>query len=187
MDKSALRSEIRARRRALGADELGRAEAAAAAHLLAWEGWRGARAVALHAAVRGELPTGVVLAAALAAGKRVALPAEGPGGMTLRWVGAAEELAPDARGIPTPGPAAPPADLAALDLVLAPGVAFDATGARLGQGGGDYDRLLAALPARTATVGWCHGFQVIAAVPTEPHDRRVGWLATPSGLRRAAG
>ena len=187
MGKAALRSELRARRRALGAEALDRAEAAAAAHLLAWDGWRAARAVALHAAVRGELPTGAVLAAALAAGKRVAMPAEGPGGMELRWVTAAGELLPDARGIPSPGPAAPTADPAGLDLVLAPGVAFDATGARLGQGGGDYDRLLAALPARTATVGWCHDFQVIAAVPTEAHDRRVGWLATPSGLRRAAG
>lgn len=187
MDKAALRSELRARRRALGPAELARAEAAAAAHLLGWDGWRAARAVALHAAVRGELPTAALLAAALGSGKRVALPAEGPDGMTLRWVAAAGALVPDARGIPAPAADAPAADLSDLDLVVAPGVAFDAAGGRLGQGGGDYDRLLAALPARVAAVGWCHEFQVIAAVPMEPHDRRVGWLATPAGLRRAAG
>ncbi len=187
MDKAALRSEMRARRRALGPDALARAEAEAAAHLLGSALWRSARAVALHAAVRGELPTGTVIAAALAAGKRVALPSAGPGGMVLRWLASAADLAPDARGIPCPPADAAVADPSSLDLVLAPGLAFDAAGARLGQGGGDYDRLLAALPARVATVGWCHGFQVAASVPTEPHDRPVGWLATPSGLRRATG
>ena len=187
MDKAALRSELRARRRALGAAALARGEAAAAAHLLAWEGWRAARAVALHAAVRGELPTGALVAAALAAGKRVALPAEDAAGMVLRWVADASQLVADARGIPSPPAGSPRASLADLDLVLAPGVAFDAAGGRLGQGGGDYDRLLADLPARVATIGWCHDFQVVDAVPMEPRDRRVGWLATPSGLRRAAG
>ena len=187
MDKAALRSELRARRRALGVAELARAEAAATAHLVAWEGWRAARAVALHAAVRGELPTAALLTAALAAGKRVALPGEGPDGMTLRWVAEAGALVEDGRGIPSPPPGSPVATPADLDLVLAPGVAFDAAGGRLGQGGGDYDRLLAALPSRVATVGWCHDFQVIGEVPMEAHDRRVGWLATPSGLRRAAG
>lgn len=187
MDKASLRAELRARRRALGAADLSRAEAGAAAHLLAWDGWRAARAAALHAAVRGELPTAAVIAAALASGKRVALPSPDPSGMSLRWIRSAAELVPDARGIPSPPPDAPLADPAELDLVLAPGVAFDAAGGRLGQGGGDYDRLLAALPARTAAVGWCHDFQVVGAVPMEPHDRRVGWLATPSGIRRAAG
>ncbi len=187
MDKAALRDELRARRRGLGPAELGRAEAGAAAHLLAWDGWRSARAVALHAAVRGELPTGAVIAAALAAGKRVALPLSEASRMSLRWVGSPGELVPDARGIPSPPPDAPRADPAGLDLVLAPGVAFDAAGGRLGQGGGDYDRLLASLPARTAAVGWCHDFQVVGEVPMEPHDRRVGWLATPSGIRRATG
>jgi 5-formyltetrahydrofolate cyclo-ligase len=41
------------------------------------------------------------------------------------------------------------------------------------------------LPAGTATVGWCHDFQLVERVPTEPHDRRVGWLCAPSGLVRA--
>lgn len=185
MDKAALRAEMRARRRGLGAEALARAEAEAAAHLLAWDGWRAARAVALHCAARGELPTAALLAAARAAGKRVALPRVGPEGAGLRWADGPAALAPGSHGILEPPGEAPLADPAALDLVLAPGLAFDRAGRRLGQGGGDYDRLLAALPARVAVVGWCHDFQVVAAVPTEPHDRRVGWLATPSGLRRA--
>lgn len=184
-DKGSLRAEMRARRRALPAPELARAEAEAAIHLLAWEGWRASRALALHCATRGELPTLALLVAARAAGKRLALPRSGPYGMELRWVADDDALAIGAHGIAEPPASAPLADPAALDLVLTPGLAFDRDGRRLGQGGGDYDRLLAALPARTAVVGWCHDFQIAATVPTEPHDRRVGWLATPSGLRRA--
>jgi 5-formyltetrahydrofolate cyclo-ligase len=185
MDKAALRSAMRARRRALGQAALREAEARAAAALVAHEAWRSARTVALHIGVRGELPTDVLLAAALAAGKRVALPRPSRDGIELRLCGGIGELAAGAHGIPEPPAAASAAAAADLDLVVVPGLAFDSRGNRLGQGGGDYDRLLAALPAATATVGWCHDFQLVDWVPTEPHDRRVGWVCRPSGLLRA--
>ena len=185
MDKAALRSEMRARRRALGEAALREAEARAAAALLAHDCWRSARAVALHVATRGELPTDLLLAAALAAGKRVALPRQGAAGMELRLASSPLGLAAGPHGIPEPPATATAVAAADLDLVLAPGIAFDRLGNRLGQGGGDYDRLLAMLPAGTATVGWCHDFQLVERVPTEPHDRRVGWICAPSGLVRA--
>jgi len=185
MDKAALRSAMRARRRALGEAALREAEARAAAALIAHACWRSARTVGLHAATRGELPTDLLLAAALAAGKRVALPRQSPGGMEFRLTSSPAELATGPHGIPEPSAQASAVAPADLDLVLAPGLAFDRLGNRLGQGGGDYDRLLAMLPAGTATVGWCHDFQLVERVPTEPHDRRVGWLGAPSGLLRA--
>lgn len=185
MEKAVLRSAMRARRRALGEAARREAEARAAAALIAHDTWRSARTVALHAAARGELPTDLLLAAALAAGKRVALPRQGLRGMELALCEATAELVEGAHGI-----AEPPAEAAAiapadLDLVVAPGLAFDRRGNRLGQGGGDYDRLLALLPAGVATIGWCHDFQLVAAVPTEAHDRKVGWICSPQGLARA--
>lgn len=186
MDKASIRAAMRARRRALGEAALREAEARAAAALLAHPVWRTARTVALHAAVRGELPTDALIAAARAAGKRVALPRQVPGGMELRLAEEGVALAEGPAGIPEPGPGAPPAAPADLDLVVAPGLAFDARGNRLGQGGGDYDRLLARLRAGAATVGWCHDFQRVQSVPTEPHDRAVGWICSPSGLDAAS-
>ena len=60
-------------------------------------------------------------------------------------------------------------DLAQIDTVLVPGVAFDAAGHRLGRGRGYYDRFLATCP-RVRKVGICFPFQRVAEVPFEGHD-----------------
>lgn len=188
MDKATLRQMLRERRQALATAELDVAGAEAARRLLGQACWTHARAVALHVAARGELPTAAVLAAAWAAGKRVALPRmDAAGRMELRLAGPGTPLNPGKHRIPEPPADAAPVEPGELDLVLAPGLAFDRQGRRLGQGGGDYDRLLAAVSPGCATVGWCHDFQLVDRVPTEPHDRRVALVITPSGAHAAAG
>ena len=67
-----------------------------------------------------------------------------------------------------------PADLTA---VLLPAVGFDASFARLGQGGGYYDRLLARTRCFTVAVGF--DCQLVESVPTEPTDMRVDAIVTP--------
>lgn len=66
--------------------------------------------------------------------------------------------------------------LEAIDVMIIPGVAFDARGNRLGRGGGYYDRLLAAFDGFTAGVAFA--FQLVPCVPTEPHDRSVQVVVT---------
>lgn len=186
MDKALLRQALRARRQALATGEMARAAEQATGRLLAEPAWRQARTVALHLAVRGELPTVGLITAAWQEGKRVALPRMSGGRMELRLVTATTVLSPGAHGIPEPPADAELIDPTALDLVLAPGVAFDRLGGRLGQGGGDYDRLLSRLRPDCPTIGWCHDFQLVEAVPTEPHDRRVGLVITPEGRHPVA-
>jgi 5-formyltetrahydrofolate cyclo-ligase len=65
-----------------------------------------------------------------------------------------------------------------LDLVLVPGLAFDAQGHRLGHGKGYYDRLLAKLPDGVPTVGLGYDFQLLKRLPAEPHDRAVTRVLT---------
>lgn len=58
----------------------------------------------------------------------------------------------------------------ALDMIVVPLVAFDQTGARLGYGGGCYDRYLPTLSATCQIVGIAFDEQRINHVPTDAHD-----------------
>lgn len=75
-------------------------------------------------------------------------------------------------------------DTVTPDWLIIPLLAFDRTGARLGYGGGYYDRTLALLGAATA-IGVAYAAQEIAKVPTGPHDFRLHAIATERGLIRA--
>lgn len=59
--------------------------------------------------------------------------------------------------------------------VVLPGLAFDRTGGRLGQGGGWYDRALRGARHR---IGVCFDYQLVEQVPCEPHDQRVSAIVT---------
>jgi 5-formyltetrahydrofolate cyclo-ligase len=60
-----------------------------------------------------------------------------------------------------------------IDLVLVPGLAYTLAGARLGQGGGHYDRFLPTLAASCTSVGVCFVEQLLDELPTESHDGNV--------------
>lgn len=68
--------------------------------------------------------------------------------------------------------------LGTIDFVLLPGVAFARDGARLGYGGGFYDRLLAHMPDKPALVAGAFAMQVVEDIPQEATDRKVVWLVT---------
>ena len=71
-----------------------------------------------------------------------------------------------------------------VDFILLPGVAFERDGARLGYGGGFYDKLLARLNENSgaahslALVAGAYSMQLVADIPQEATDRRVQWLVT---------
>ena len=73
-------------------------------------------------------------------------------------------------------------ELQTLDVVVVPGVAFDRSGARLGRGGGFYDRFLKSLPDGTMRVGACFSAQLQDEIPTDPHDLAVDLVVTEIGI-----
>ena len=65
-----------------------------------------------------------------------------------------------------------------IDVMAVPLVAFDDTGARLGYGGGNYDRYLPLLRPDCLVAGVAFAEQRVDRVPVEPHDRplpRIIW------------
>ena len=66
-------------------------------------------------------------------------------------------------------------------VVFVPLVGFTTAGARLGMGGGHYDRWLAAHPhALVMGLGW--DCQEVAVLPLEPHDKPLAAIVTPTRL-----
>lgn len=68
-------------------------------------------------------------------------------------------------------------EAAELGFIIVPGLAFDASCMRLGQGGGYYDRFLAHTHA--IRVGLAFSIQIVEQVPVEMHDIPLDYIVTP--------
>lgn len=90
------------------------------------------------------------------------------------------------RGMSQPVDQGEQVSVSQIDVFLVPGLAFDETGARLGRGGGHYDRVLAIRRKDSQAVGVTVEDRVIEAVPVHDHDQRVDWLATEEGVRECS-
>lgn len=100
------------------------------------------------------------------------------------------------QGLEAPGP--PPAQpsgptlaseaLAEADLILVPALAASPDGARLGQGGGWYDRALPHCRPGTPIVAVVFDEEVLDAglIPVEPHDATIDAIITPTRTIDAA-
>ncbi len=85
-------------------------------------------------------------------------------------------------GTTGPGPEAKELD---PDIMLVPLSAFDATGTRIGYGGGYYDRAIERLEAKgkmPQLIGIAFDVQKVEKVPAEPHDVILDAIITESGL-----
>ncbi len=192
--KMALRRQMREVRAKIFADpqEHARRSLMIQRRIMAEPAWARSGSILLYAAFRDEADTSFLLEQAWLQGKTVALPRCRPGstqGASARgemdfficrgW----PDLAFSALGIPEPSPRLPlwrasgePA------LMLAPGLAFDRRGGRLGYGGGFYDRWLeqdgragAGMPL---TLGMAFSSQIVDEVPRGAWDRLVRGICT---------
>ncbi|MFP4645007.1 MAG: 5-formyltetrahydrofolate cyclo-ligase [Spirochaetales bacterium] len=130
------------------------------------------------ASMRGEINTWPLLHSYWEAGLSVALPKVEPGGIAFFLVAGTHELSPGTLGIAEPSISCPPAVPAAGDTVLVPGLAFTRDGARLGRGGGYYDRFIASLVEGVTTVGVCYDVQILESLPCGERDMHVGTVVS---------
>jgi 5-formyltetrahydrofolate cyclo-ligase len=146
--------------------------------------YQGARAVLMYMGFGTEVNTEPFFDAVCADGKMAVLPKINKNGnrsdwrLTLHPVAGRDQLAAGVWGIREPLPNSPQMDIAAVDLALIPGVAFDRHGRRLGYGGGFYDRLLAG--SNPAMLRVCAAFdcQVVDVVPAGDRDQRIHIIIT---------
>lgn len=178
-NKAALRTRLRAARRLRGPAELARAGADLARH--GAPALAGDATVAAYAAIRDEPPTQPLLDRLVEAGTTVWLPVLTPDGLAWgRYAGWAALAERDGLLEPT-GDLAPPAAVHDVDRILAPALAVDRSGHRLGRGAGYYDRALAGV-TRDRIIAVVFTDELLDGVPAEPHDVPVGAALTPGGF-----
>ncbi|MGW7094595.1 5-formyltetrahydrofolate cyclo-ligase [Streptomyces sp. NPDC054874] len=187
--KSSLRRELLAARALLTKEDAVRTAAVLAEAALGLPELADARTVAAYVSVGREPGTRALLEALRGRGVRVLLPVL-LADNDLDWAAyeGPEHLLPAGRGLLEPdGPRLGPAAVLEAEAVLLPGLAVDGAGMRLGRGGGSYDRVLARLTAAGAhpsLVVLLYDDEVVARVPSEPHDHPVDAVVTPAGARR---
>ena len=182
--KAGLRAQLRERRAARTDAE----RAAEGERLAGHAGALPAATVAAFVGTKTEPPTLPLLEALRAAGRRVLLPVLRED-MDLEWAPyeAVDALRPARLGLLEPTAASLGLDaVREAELVLAPALAVDRAGRRLGQGGGSYDRALERADAPVVAIVFDEEVRD-APVPVEPHDRPVAGVLTPGGGLRWLG
>ncbi len=137
--------------------------------------------VAGYHALPEEADPALLLERLVALGCHIAFPRVAGKGLPLEFhrVPDGEVLAPGAFGIHEPLDIWP---RAVPDVLLVPLLAFDASGHRLGFGGGYYDRTIALL--NVPAIGIAYAGQEVASLPHEAHDRALQAILTERGITR---
>jgi 5-formyltetrahydrofolate cyclo-ligase len=189
--KAALRRTVLAARDALSADARADLDRRITERLLALAPLAQAHAVLAYLSFGSEFGTAGLLAHLFERGARVALPRVNRQSKQLELY-FVDDLAADTTagvwGISEPDPArCTVARCDAIDLILAPGVAFTRHGERLGYGGGFYDKLLGAWQPRPMVIAAAYDLQLVDALPADERDVPVDVVVTETGtfMRRA--
>ncbi len=196
-ERGQLREQMKERRRALAPEEIVQKSAAIREKVLSMPELEQAELVCMYLSYGKEVDTRPLVAQLVAMGKRVAVPKVlGPGAMEFYCIQSLADCVPGAYGIlePKGGLTVVSPDVAMLPdmtdtkaealqsreahpVMLLPGLAFDHNGARMGYGGGYYDRYLARYP-QLIKIALAYEFSVLAKLPIEPHDIPVDYIIT---------
>jgi 5-formyltetrahydrofolate cyclo-ligase len=186
-----LRRSLRARRAALTPEQQRTAAARLIPHVTATRLFRVSRRIACYFPNDGEIDPTPLMDIIRSMRKQCYVPVLSRLSHESLWFAEAHRDTPlvfNRFGIPEP--AVPARDLVRareLDLILAPLVAFDRAGNRLGMGGGFYDRSLAFLRHRhhwrkPHLLGLAHDFQQVDTLPANPWDIPLQGVVTDRGV-----
>jgi len=186
--KQSLRQSIIAARQKMAAAERAEFSSTIALRIMQFAEYREANIVLGYMSFGAEFATKAWMQQALQDGKQLLLPKVNSSTRQLelyRVNDLQHDVAPGTWDIPEPlaDRCVKVEALEQVDFILLPGVAFAHDGARLGYGGGFYDKLLARVDqsgGHPALVAAAFSLQLIAEIPQEVTDRKVEWLLTES-------
>ena len=181
--KKELRRKMKALRAAVPAAEKAELDRKIRENLFSSEVYRNADLLLTFISVGSEPDTREILRRAWADGKRTAVPKCLPEHkMAFYIIGSFDDCVSGAYGIPEPASHCREALLTEGNILcLVPGLAFDRKGARLGYGGGYYDRFLRSNP-HICAVGCCAEGFIAEDVPEEETDQRLWGLVTEKAM-----
>ncbi|MCA9106084.1 MAG: 5-formyltetrahydrofolate cyclo-ligase [Pirellulaceae bacterium] len=144
-----------------------------------------AATVMFYIDVRAEVRTRNDLEKALGSGKKIVVPYCVDGELELFHLESMDELETGMYKILEPrqdlrSVESKRVDVAELDLIMVPGVAFDRVGGRTGHGKGYYDKLLEHAKLTTPLVGVAFDCQIFDEIPMESHDIFMDRVVTQS-------
>ncbi|HJO58415.1 MAG TPA: 5-formyltetrahydrofolate cyclo-ligase [Nitrospinaceae bacterium] len=186
--KTAIRETITRKREALGDVERNEKSLSIAQRLFDLDAFKESKSVFIFLSLPDEVQTEAVIEESFRLGKEVFVPLINVRGGCLQVaripsldikfvVGkhGIREPAPEVREIVSPS---------RIDLVVAPGLAFDVRGNRIGYGGGYYDKLLKEISRDSIRVGIGYDFQLLGLVPHSDFDEPVQFVVTETQLLR---
>ncbi len=185
--KAVLRARVLAARKAMSGEQRAAAGRRLCDAVLGMPELQMAGTVAAYVSVGTEPGTQGLIFALWKRGTYVLLPVLLPGG-DLDWASyeGPDSLVPGPRGLLEPGEQRRGVTaITSADLVIAPAVAVDHAGHRLGRGGGSYDRALARVGPAVLTIALLYDGELVSKVPVDEHDQPVRAVARPAeGISR---
>ena len=188
--KDSLRKELRALRRSLSDSDHRRRSLAAAKNLMRLRMFSAGMRVALYLPFDREMDTSDLIRAARQRGVHIYVPViSDRRHRRLRFFPLKGATSPGTFGISVPRRRAGPVSPQWLDLIVIPLVGVDGTGARLGMGGGYYDRALAFRRRRAVwkgphLAGLAFDCQRADLKFAQSWDIQLDYLATESGVEQ---
>ncbi|MDK2821668.1 MAG: 5-formyltetrahydrofolate cyclo-ligase [Clostridia bacterium] len=180
--KKKLRQQIIAKRDALSKTAIHAKSKIIQKRILELPVWQRSRIIMTYVSFGSEVETSTIIKTALEQGKVVTVPYCVPEGRQLiasKVLNFPEDLQSSTYGILEPRPETlRPLDPELIDLVIAPGVAFDNYGNRLGYGAGYYDRFLTKLNSEAVVIALAFKEQIVSNVYPEAHDQSVHMVIT---------
>ncbi|MFZ2197977.1 MAG: 5-formyltetrahydrofolate cyclo-ligase, partial [Thermodesulfovibrionales bacterium] len=179
-DKAGIRKELLRRRDNIPPEVRRAKNRMVFERMLSLDEFRNTSIIFFFASFRTEVDTAEMIKSSLSSGKRVLLPKvdKDRHELLLYEIRNLGELTPGYMGIPEPPVSEQQMNINDADIVIIPGAGFDASGNRIGYGGGYYDRLLSGLQKDVPVIAPAYDEQVVDSIPSDPHDIKVQMIVT---------